>query len=386
MARLPPGQMAGMILADLGADVLRIEEPAAARPEIEVRLRGLDRAHPAYALNRGKRSVTLDLKREGGLRVCYRLAERADVFLEAYRPGVMDRLGLSYETLAATNPRLVYASLSGYGQTGPFRDLPGHDLNYIALAGMASLTAHPDGRPVVPGSLMADFAGGSLHTALAILAALLARERSGRGQHLDLAMTDGVMLLIAPQIARYQISGVLSEPGTDALNGGAPYYNVYETADGKYLSVGALEPQFWANLCRALGQEDLIPLQYASGLERDQVFARLREIFRQRNRDAWMDFLRDKNTCVAPVLGLDELARHPQIAARQMLLPVAAGPPEGTGDTALQIGASLKLSETAPAPGGPPPKSGRDTEAVLRELGLTEEEIHELRRSGAIGG
>lgn len=383
LARLPPGQMAGMILVDLGADVLRIEEPATARPGAEVRLRGLDRDHPAYAPNRGKRSMILNLKSEGGLRIFRRLAERADVLLEAYRPGVMDRLGLGYETLAAANPRLVYCSLSGYGQTGPFRELPGHDLNYISLGGMAALTAQPGGRPVVPGALMADFAGGSLHTAFAILAALMARERSGRGQYVDVAMTDGVMLLIALQIARYQVSGALPAPGEDAINGGAPYYNFYEAADGRFLSVGALEPQFWTNLCRALGQEDLIALQYAAGPARERVFERLREVFLQRSRDAWIEYLQDKNTCVAPVLALDELAQHPQLLARQMLLGVPGALSEG-GVPLQQIGVSLKLSETAARPGGPPPRPGQHTQAVLEELGTTAEEIRALRLSGAV--
>jgi crotonobetainyl-CoA:carnitine CoA-transferase CaiB-like acyl-CoA transferase len=377
LARLAPGQVAGMLLADLGASVLRIEEPQSSTRGPSPAVYGDIRSHPAYAPNRGKRSIVIDLKNPAGFKIFEQLVEQTDVLLECFRPGVMDRLGAGYPALSRVNPCLVYCSLSGYGQAGPLRELPGHDINYISLAGLASFIGAPGRRgPVVPGLLIADFAGGSLQVALGIVSALLARERSGSGQYLDLAMVDGSMSLIAAQMAMAEISGTIDTPGDGRVSGGAPYYNFYETADGRWLSVGALEPYFWINLCKALGLEHLADRQNADGNEREQIFEALRQKFRERTRDEWVEYLGDKNTCVAPVLGLDELARHPQIQAREMVVDSANG--------SNQIGASLKLSATRAAPGAPPPARGQHTDEVLSELGLSPPEIADLRASGAV--
>lgn len=380
MARLAPGQMVGMLLADLGAEVLRIDEPSTSAGAA-VRAAGVDRSHPAFAPNRGKRSIVLDLKTVAGLEVARALAGRSDVLLETFRPGVAERLGLGYTILASVNPRLVYCSLSGYGQTGPSRDMPGHDLNYISLAGIAALTGTESGEPpVIPGVQMADYAGGTLHAALGITVALLARERTGRGQYLDLAMMDGVMLLITRQIALDQIQGTRFTRNQDDLNGRAPHYSVYRTADDRFISVAAGESYFWASLCRALDLEDLIPLQHARGTERDQVFAALRQVFRTRTRDEWMAYLADKNTCVSPVLDLGEISTHPQVRAREMLVDVVGQ----DGSVFQQIGVSLKLSDTPARTGGPPPRIGQHTDAVLAELGYDAQSITALRAGGAV--
>jgi crotonobetainyl-CoA:carnitine CoA-transferase CaiB-like acyl-CoA transferase len=376
LSRFGPGLLSGMVLADLGADVIRVDEPTTSPTGLASRSVGLDRTHPAYALNRGKRSLAVDLKCPEGRAIFLRLAATADVLIEGFRPGVAARLGIDYASVSAHNNRLVYCSITGYGQTGPLRDIPGHDLNYAAVAGLLGLTGFADrSQPAVLGIPFADFAGGSLTGVVAILAALLARAQTGRGQYLDVAITDGAMLMLALQYARYQIEGQVPQLGTDRLNGGAPYHNLYETADARFVAVAASEPRFWRNLCCALDLADLADKQLADGDVRVTVFDRLRKKFLERTRDEWMQLLLNKDACVSPVLGLDELASDPHIRAREMIVE-RAGP---TGETVQQVGVGLRFSDTPAAPGGSPAAWGQHTSAILAELGLTEQEVASLR-------
>ena len=392
LSRLAPGPYCTMLLGDMGADVLVIDDardaraaPAAA-PRDETALR---RAASDATLRRSKRSLALNLKTDDARRVFYRLADEADVVLEGFRPGVVKRLGVDYDTLAARNPRLIYCSLSGYGQTGPYAAHVGHDINYIATSGALAASGSdapgPEGpgRPAIPLNLLADFAGGGLMAAFAILAAVVAREHTGRGQYIDLAMSDGVLsLLTAPMAAHFAIGTDLA-PRSYVLNGGAPYYDVYRTSDGRWFSLGAVEPKFFANFCTAVDREDLIPLQNdddpaARARLRDELGA----IFRTRTAEEWFALLNQTDVCAAPVLTPAEAAADPHNLARDMILD--APRPDGSGETMRQIGIAAKLGGTPGRVRAPAPAPGRDTDAVLRNLGMDDAAIAALRESGAV--
>jgi crotonobetainyl-CoA:carnitine CoA-transferase CaiB-like acyl-CoA transferase len=386
LSRLAPGPYCSMLLGDMGADVLLVEAPPEALHSVaasHLRAEGEEEAERALAYNalaRNKRSIVLNLRQEEARQVFYRLAESADVVLEGFRPGVVKRLGVDYETLRPRNPRLVYCSLSGYGQDGPYAGMVGHDINYISIGGALGAIGWPGQPPAIPLNVIADFAGGGLHAAFAILAALLAREKTGRGQYLDIAMSDGVMYLLAMAYTLYFYNGTVVHPGEHVLNGAAPNYNVYQTKDGGWISLGSLEPHFYANLCRALGREDFIPYQYDAS-KREEVFSHFREQFRTRTRDEWFEYLQQSDICVAPVYSLDEAAADPHNLARHMVVEVEhprLGP-------VRQVGIGPKLSET---PGGvrtTAPRAGQHTDEVLASLSYTRQQIEGLRASGAVG-
>jgi len=331
------------------------------------------------ALGRNKRSIVLNLRKEEARQVFYRLAESVDVVLEGFRPGVVKRLGVDYDTLRPLNPRLVYCSLSGYGQDGPYAAMVGHDINYISIGGALGAIGWPGQPPAIPLNVIADFAGGGLHAAFAILAALLAREKTGRGQYVDIAMSDGVMYLLAMPLTLYFYNGTVVRPGEHLLNGAAPSYNLYQTKDSGWISLGSLEPHFYANLCRALGREDFIPYQYDAS-KREEVFAYFREQFRTRTRDEWFEYLRQSDICVAPVYSLDEAAADPHNQARHMVVEVdhpRLGP-------VRQVGIGPKFSETPGQVRTTAPRAGQHTDEVLASLGHTREQIEGLRASGAV--
>jgi crotonobetainyl-CoA:carnitine CoA-transferase CaiB-like acyl-CoA transferase len=333
-----------------------------------------------HAHNRNKKSLVLNLRREEARQVFYRLARKADVLLEGFRPGVVDRLGIGYETIRQINPRLVYCSLSGYGQDGPYRELPGHDINYISFGGALGMIGHQGCPPAIPLNLVADYAGGSFHAVMGILAALLAREKTGRGQYVDVSMTDGVVSMLSRIAYEYFAEGKVVHPGEDLLNGGVPCYNVYQTRDGKYLSIGCLEPHFWENLCRALGREDFIPYQFDRGEKQQEIFAFFRQVFRTRTRDEWFELFKDKNICVGKVYTIEEMLTDPQVVHRQMVLEMDH-PVLGK---VKQVGIIPKLSDTPGQVRSRAPFLGEHTDAILRDLGYTQEEIEQLRQKGAV--
>ncbi len=395
LSRLAPGPYCTMLLGDLGADVLVIDDardvrPARAEPADSARDEtALRRAASDATLRRNKRSLALNLKTGAARQVFYRLADEADIVLEGFRPGVVKRLGVGYDTLAARNPRLIYCSLSGYGQTGPYAAHVGHDINYIATSGALAASGSdapgPEGpgRPAIPLNLLADFAGGGLMAAFAILAAVVAREGTGRGQYIDLAMSDGVLsLLTAPMAAHFAIGADLA-PRSYVLNGGAPYYDVYRAADGRWFSLGAVEPKFFANLCAAVDREDLIPLQNNDDpATRARLRDELSDIFQTRTAEEWFALLNRTDVCAAPVLTPAEAAADPHNRARGMILDVPR--PDGSGETMRQIGIAAKLGATPGRVRSPAPAPGRDTDAVLRDLGMDEAAIAALRESGAV--
>jgi len=372
-----------MILGDLGADVLKIEQPAAiARggigtpraPSAEAQRRAAHNAH-----DRNKKSITLNLRAEEARQIFYRLAQDADVVLEGFRPGVVERLGVDYETIKGINPRIVYCSLSGYGQDGPYQGLVGHDINYISIGGALGITGEAGRRPAIPMNIIGDFAAGGMHAAIGILTALMARERTGRGQYVDISMTDGTVSLLAAVASGYFSTGVVPKPGETLLNGGVPFYNVYETKDGKYISVGCLEPHFYENLCRALGREDFIAHQN-NPEKREEVFAYFRETFLTKTRDEWFELLKQTDICVGPVYTIDEVFNDPQVLHRKMVVEVDH-PSLGK---VKQVGISVKLSETPGEIRSTAPLLGQHTEEVLQDLGYTKERIEELRAEGGI--
>ena len=390
--RNAPGMFATMILADLGADVLMVERPMdetrAAYERIVAGIEGPEdeRRHASFnSLQRNKRSIALNLKETEALEVFRRLAADADVVVEGFRPGVVDRLGVGYQQVKEINPRAIYCSVSGYGQTGPYAQMAGHDINYISFAGALGLIGNsPDGTPVIPLNLIADYAGGGLCGAVGILAALMAREKTGEGQYVDIAMTEGVLYMLCGAIADSLSQGYRATRGGNRLNGGSPFYNVYRTADDKYFSIAAIEPWFWENLCRSIGREDLVPHQSAGEEKRGEIASTLESVFLTKTRDEWFEVLKDANISVGKVLDLDEALRDPQAVERGMVVELEApGVLEGK---VTQPGIPFRLSETPGEVSHPGSVTGQHTEEVLAELGYTAVQIDGLLARGVVAG
>ena len=358
LSRLLPGPFMTQLLADLGADVTKVEEPGGdyARwipPEVD------GAGYVFSATNRGKRSVAVNLKAEGAATLVLRLAARADVFVESFRPGVLDRLGLSDAALARANPRLVRVSLVGYG-AGPLRDEVGHDVNYQALAGILGMQGAPE-RPLIGGVQLADMAG-ALYGAVGILAALHERTRTGRGARVEVALSDAALALNAVHLLRAASADPLPEPGAWDLAGGLVCYRLYVCADGRWLALGALEPKFWARFCAAVGRhewEDLHLVREAA------AHARVEALMREKPLDAWVALLGEAGVPATPVLAPDEALAHPAAARFER-----------------RVGPASPLTH-APSPGAVP-ALGADTRAVLREAGVSEDEALRLRAAGAI--
>ena len=388
LSRLAPGPYCSMLLGDLGADVLRVEAPpqfvspvmgggggSSSGEESDAARRR--RAHDA--MGRNKRSIVINLREQAGREIFYRLCEDADVVLEGFRPGVVKRLGVDPETVAKINPRIVYCSISGYGQDGPYRDMVGHDINYISIGGMLGLIGRPGQKPAIPMNVMADYAGGGLMAAFAIVSALFARNSLGRGQYIDMAMSDGVLYLLAGAAGGVLAGGEAPQPGVGVLSGGVPHYDVYETADGKWLSLGAMEAPFWAALCELVGREDFKSLQY----DRDrypEIVEHFRMTFLQKTRDEWFEEMRTTDICVAPVYSLDEALQDPHNRARGMVVPVE-DPQVGT---VQHVGIGPKFSETPGRVRSIAPAPGQDTDAVLEQLNYAAEEVAALREQGIV--
>ena len=379
LTRLLPGGFCTMLFADLGADVLKIEEPGKGDyiRWMDPFKGGMSSGH--LALNRGKRSMTLNLKNARGADVLLRLAREADVLIESFRPGVMDRLGVGYEHLSKENPGLVYCAITGYGQDGPYKDRAGHDMNYLGFAGVLGIIGERDGDPAVAGVQIADVGGGALMAAVGILAALQERRRSGRGRFVDISMLDGAVSWLAMHAAGYFIDGVPPRRGQMRLSGQLACYRVYRCADGKHVTVGALEPQFWAALCKALGAPELAERQMAPADEQDAIAEQIQEILLRRTRDEWVQELSDLDACFGPVNDFAEAFADPHVVARNLKVEVPT--PEGP---ATVVGNPIKMVGETQAPLGPAPGFGEHTDEALRAAGFSDAEIAELRADGAI--
>jgi len=374
-----PGSHTTMFLGDFGAEVIRVDPPPAAAA---VPVEDAERLAAFQTTHRNKRSIIIDLKSEDGQAVLRKLVERADVLLEGFRPGVMARLGAGYEDLRALNPRLVYCSLSGFGQDGPYVHRPAHDMNYISLAGALSLIGPRNGPPYLPSNLVADFGGAAMHGLAGILIALLARERTGRGQLVDVAYLDSVISLMSQETPGYFLTGKVPRRGETRLTGAHPWTNVYRCRDGEYVTIACIEPQFWDSLCRLFEREDLIPYQREphSQEELDEVTRQLAEVFLTRTREEWVRFFQGKEVCFGPVNYLDETFRDPQVVHRQMVVEMEH---VGVGKV-RQIGLPIKLSDTPAEVRSLGVPNGANSHEILRELGYSEEEAGRLTHSGAV--
>lgn len=366
-----------MILSDLGAEVLRVESPDLPDfireiPPIE----GGDSAVHQH-LNRSKQSISLNLKKQEAIEIVKALVQDYDIILEQFRPGVMERLGLDYDTLKAVNPKLIYCSLTGYGQAGPYRERPGHDNNYLSIAGIAGYSARKNQPPVPMGVQIADIAGGSLHSVIAILSAVIHREQTGEGQYIDLSMTDASFALNAMFGPGYLSSGVEPQPEETELNGGT-FYDYYETKDGRYFSVGSIELPFKEKLCEVLE----IPYKLAELEDTYSFKSMIKEKFLEKTYAEWLECFQDGTACVEPVLTFSEAAQHPQIQARNMVVNV----PKGDGTTQKQIASPIKSTAYEQAYNYVGGKRGADTIEVLKDIGLDAEEINRLIDKNVFGG
>jgi len=368
LASIGPVPFCGLVLSDMGADVVRVDKLA------DVAAADPSRA-PGTVLDRGRRSIGVDLKSPDGVDIVLRLVEWADVLVEGYRPGVAERLGIGPVDCQARNPRLVYGRLTGWGRSGPLADRAGHDIDYIALAGALSAFGRAGGPPTPPLNIVGDFGGGGLLLAYGIACALVAAARTGAGQVVDAAMVDGTALLMAPFYAARQIGFWSDERGTNLLDTGSPYYDTYECADGGWVAVGAIEPQFYAALLDGLG------LAAADLPDRDdrtrwpELRAALAARFRTRTRDEWAEHFAGVDACVAPVLGLAEAPQHPHNVARGTFEQV-----EGV----IHPAPALRFDRTPAAIVRPPCHAGQHTDEILRDLGFDEQAIARLRGRGAV--
>jgi crotonobetainyl-CoA:carnitine CoA-transferase CaiB-like acyl-CoA transferase len=373
--------MATLHLADMGADVVKIEDTEAgdySRSMGHVREAGNPDAPPMSdffrLVNRNKRAMRLDLKQLQGREVFLRLAKSADVVVEGFRPGVMAKLGLGYDALAAVNSRLVYCSITGYGQDGPYADRAGHDVNYIGYAGVGDQIGTADA-PIVPNFQIADLLGGALTPVMGILAALIDARSSGRGRHVDVAMTDAVFAHAIFPLLGFLEHGKTSGRGTSMLDGGLPCYNVYRTRDGRWMAVGALERKFWETLCDILGCPELKGKHIVYGEEARPLKERLAAAFASRTQREWSEVFARADCCVSPILTVDEALENEQLRARGMAI---------VKEGLTQLAPPLKLSEFEFAIVREAPGSGQHTDEVLREAGFRDAEIAALRRNAVI--
>lgn len=386
LSRLLPGGFCSLLLADLGADVLKVEDTGMgdyvrwSPPYVEG---AADSARSALflSLNRNKRSIRVDLKSDAGKEVLLRLARDHDVLLESFRPGVLDRLGVGYERLAQENPGLVYCAITGYGQDGPKRDTAGHDMNYLALAGLLGITGEADGPPIQAAGQIADVGGGALMAAVGILAALRERERSGRGQLVDVSMFDGALSWLGMVAAALLADGQVPRRGRLPLAGQVACYRPYACKDG-WVSCGALEPKFWQAWCRGVGREDLIEQQFAApGSDGHRA---IEEVFASRTRAEWAAFNAEHDCCLEPVLDLDEALESDLTRAREMVVELEQ---PGASAPVKLLGLPIKLDRTPGDPTrAPGPALGEHTDEVLAAAGYDAEQIAALRASGAVAG
>jgi crotonobetainyl-CoA:carnitine CoA-transferase CaiB-like acyl-CoA transferase len=365
LSRLLPGPYCSMMLADHGARVIAVEAPHYKDERLTI-----------AGVNRNKEHMSLNLKRSRGREIFFRLMESADVFIEGFRPGVVQRLGIDYESVRHVNAGVVYCAISGYGQTGPYRGRAGHDVNYLAESGVLDQVGEAGCPPVIPGVQIADIAG-ALTAANGILLALLARQRTGSGQYIDVSITDATASLMPLVLDQWRQSGRPPRRGDARLSHRYACYNIYETADGRFLTVGALEARFWRQLCRRLGVPQYAPLQYDETRRREVIEA-LAALFRQKTLSRWERELADLDVCCAGVRRLEELPRSPLFRDRNMVVDA----PDPLRPPGVTLGVPLKLSET---PGGlrtPPPAFGQHTAAILREIGYSRDEIDNFAAEG----
>ena len=375
-----PGPLCSLYLADFGAEVIKIEQPGSGD-----RLRHM----PPYvggtsgiflALNRNKQSISLDLRIPEGQEIFHRMAKEADVVLEGFRPGVSKRYKADYDTLKEINPSLIYCSISGYGQDGPYSQYAGHDINYLGYAGILDLVGRPGDPPAIPGVQVADIGGGTLQATIGILLALQARQRTNKGQFIDISLMDGAFSWAVGLAGAFFADGINPERGKTTLTGKYAFYDIYETSDGRYITLGVLEPHLWVNFCRYIGREELGALQFIDERQ-SEVRKIIQEEFKKKTRDEWVRIFEEEvDTCGGPVNDLSEALKDPHILHRKMIFEMEH-PRLGT---IKQISLPIKMSETPAEMRQAPPELGEHTETILSHLGYTKEDIGNLKKGDVI--
>lgn len=364
IAGIGPGPFCAMMLSDLGADVIRVDRKSSAGA-----------GTPFDILNRGRRSIAVDLKNPDAVETVLRLVEKSDALIEGFRPGVMERLGLGPDICLKRNPKLVFGRMTGWGQEGPLAHAAGHDINYISLSGVLHSIGRPGECPVPPLNLVGDFGGGGMMLALGVCAALLEAQKSGQGQVVDAAMTDGSAALMAIIFGLKAMGVWTNNKGTNMLDGGAHFYDAYECSDGKWVSIGSIEPQFYALLLEKTGITDD---QFKAQMDRDawpELKKKLADVIKTKTRDQWCEIMEGSDVCFAPILDLDEAPKHPHNTARKSFVEI-----EGV----TQPAPAPRFSRTASDTPKGPPKAGQHTDEVLQEFGFSGEEIEKLRNAAAV--
>jgi len=357
-----------MILADHGARVIAIEDKRFMADDIFL-----------SPVNRNKDHMTLNLKTKEGHDIFFKLIRDADVLMEGFRPGVTKRLGIDYETLKKVNSRIIYCSITGYGQDGPYRDVAGHDVNYLSFAGILDMIGEKDRTPCIPGIQIADLVGGGVNAAIGILLALVAREKTGRGQYIDISMTDGMVGLLSVPLYIFQRNGMVPKRSDTFLSHRYACYNVYETADRRYISIGAVENRFWQNLCDVLDVPEYGPLQYDDS-NRKEILAFCRKAFKKKTLDEWVRELKDKDVCWGKVQNLEEVFNDPIFLARDMVCEVK----DNKGKSVTVLGIPVKLSDTPGSIRTAPVGFGESTKKILEELGYAKREIDRFMEKGVV--
>ena len=393
LSTLGPGNFSTMILGDLGADVTLVGPPAVGDIRVSAASYAKGEGSDTYrwsianvlgvlseSLNRNKKSMTLNLKTTEGRSIFYGLAKKADIIMDGFRPGVTERLGVDYQTIKEINPKIIYCSMSGYGHSGPYRDLPGHDINFIALTGALDMIGQPDGPPAIPMNIIADWCT-SLHAVIGILASLEARKKTGSGQFIDITYVESVLSVMTPFHYDFLNNGTIYKRGETFYNGGNPFYSVYKTKDGKYFTIGCNEPVFWKNLCLLLGREDLIPYQYAQGEKKGEISSWLKDIFLTKTRDEWFEALKDKNIPIGKVYAIDEVFNDPHFISREILVETI----HPTKGKSRHVGTPFRLSDTPGKVRSSAPIPGEHTDQILSEvLNYSDEEVARFREQHII--
>ena len=367
IAGIGPGPFCAMVLADLGAEVIRVDRASAVPDEFP--------DGPSMdLLNRGRDSIAVDLKKEEGVETVLRLVENADALIEGFRPGVAERLGIGPEKCLSRNPKLIYGRMTGWGQYGSYSQMAGHDINYIALSGVLGLIGREDESPVPPVNLIGDFGGGGMLLALGICAALVETAESGKGQVVDAAMTDGSALL-ATMVHSFAAMGIWGKRGTNMLDTGAPFYDVYECADGEYISLGSIEPQFYSELMRITGLENEDMPSQMDRTNWGQAKKMLKEKIRSKSREEWVQLMEGSDVCFAPVLSIDEAIQHPHNRERETFVEISG---------VMQPAPAPRFSRTPSEISSPPPHPGQQTDQILSQQGFSKEEIDSLKENKVV--
>ncbi len=381
LSRYLPGPFCTQLLADFGAEVVKIEQPEVGDPGrlLAPVVNGISTRF--YTVNRNKKSITLDIRKEEGKEVFKKLIPQFDVVIDQFRAGFMDDLGIGYDVLKSINDRIIFCAISGYGQDGPMYTAAGHDLNYLNLAGITGTTGSRQGAPAMSGVQIADIAGGTLYAVIAILLALASREKTGRGQMCDVSMLDGAISLLAYTMGEWSGDGKIPGIGDGVLTGGYACYNVYETKDNKYVSLGAVEKKFWVEFCEKLERSSYSASQWEKAQQKE-IIDDIAHLMKQKTRDEWVEFFAGNDICFTPVLDLQEMSEHPQVQARRMVNKIPD--PSGSGKTIALTGVPIKLSDTPGEIVLNFPGLGEHNEEIYLAAGYGAEEIEQLRSRGII--